>query len=68
MDWENVRQLYYSFTSEETGLMLDIIRPVYDNALRGKGGPNYKLYGKISNSLCLHIIIYIDMKNAKGKT
>ena len=67
MDSKEVRQLYYSFTSKQTGIILDIIRLVYDNALRGKGRTNSKLHGKISNSLHLHLIKYIDMKHAEGK-
>ena len=47
--------------------MLDSIRPVYDNSLRGKGGPNSKFHGKNPKSLRLHLIKYIDMKNAIGK-
>ena len=47
--------------------MVDSIRTVYDNALWGKGIPNYKLQGKIPNSLCLDLIKYIDTKHAKVK-
>ena len=46
---------------------MDIIRPVYDNALWGKGSPNSEYHGKITNSLCLHLIRYIDTKHVKGK-
>ena len=46
---------------------MDSIRPVYDNALQGKGSPDSKFYGKIPNSLCLHLIKYIDTKHAKVK-
>ena len=67
IDWKEVRQTYYSFTSEETGQTLDSIRPVCDNALRGKGSPNYKFHSKKPNSLHIHLIIYIDTKHAKGK-
>ena len=67
MDCKEVRRLYYSFTSEETGQILDIIMPVKDAALWVKGSPNYKLCGKIPNSLRMHLIKHIDTKHAKGK-
>ena len=67
MDWKEVKQIYYYFTSEETGQTLDSIRLVYDNSLQGKGIPNSKFHGKIPNSLCMHLIKYIDTKHTKGK-
>ena len=47
--------------------MLDIIRTVYDNALRGEGRPDSKLHIKTPNSLHLHLITYKDKNHAKGK-
>ena len=67
MNWKEVRRIYFSFTSEETGQTLNSFRRVYDNSLQGKGGPNSKFHVKIPNSLCLHLIKYIDTKHAKGK-
>ena len=46
---------------------MDSIIPVKDDALWVKGSPNYKLCGKIPNSLRLHLIKHIDTKHAKGK-
>ena len=46
---------------------MDIIRPVYNNALWGKGSSNSKFDGKITNILLLQLIKYIDTKHAKGK-
>ena len=65
MDLKEFRRLYYSFTYEETGRMLDIFRLVYYNALRGKGSPNYKFHGKIPNIFFLHTIKCIDTKHVK---
>ena len=45
---------------------MDGIIPIYDNALRDKGTPNSKFHGKITNSLCLNLIRYIDKNHAKG--
>ena len=45
--------------------MLDIIRPVYNNDLWGKGIPNSRFHSKIPNILFLHLIKYIDKKHAK---
>ena len=67
MDWKEVKRLYYSFTSDDTGQTLDSIRPVYDNAFWAKGRPNSKFHRKIPNILCLHIIKYIDTKQVKLK-
>ena len=44
---------------------MDSIRPVYNNAFRGKGSQNSKFHNKIPNSLRLHHINYIVMKHAK---
>ena len=67
MNLKEVGQPYYSFTYKVTGEILDSIIPVYDNSLRGKGSPNNKFNVKIPNSLCMHIIIYIDTEHLKGK-
>ena len=66
IDWKEVRRLYYYFTSKETGRTLDIIIPVYDNDLWGKGNTNSKSHGKIPNSLRLRLIKYTDTKHSKG--
>ena len=65
MDCKEIMRFYYYFTSEETGLTLNSIRPVYNNAFRGKGSQNSKFHNKIPNSLRLHHINYIVMKHAK---
>ena len=67
MDWKEVRRLYYYFTSKEMGQTLYSIRPVYNNALQGKGIPNSKFHSKIPNSLRLHLIKYIYTKHVKVK-
>ena len=67
MDRKEVRRLYYSFTSEETGQTLDIIILVYDSSLRVKFSPNSKFHHKTPHSLCLYLIKYIDTNHAKRK-
>ena len=67
MDCKEVSQIYYYFTSKETGRTLYIIILVYDNSLWGKVSPNSKFHGKIPSNLCLNIIRYMDMKHMKGK-
>ena len=45
IDWKDIRRIYYSFNSKETGLKLESTGLVYDNALWGKGSPNSKFHG-----------------------
>ena len=70
-DREKFVQTYISYSSNgleivQANLLLFYLQR-YRTNLQGKGSPNYKFHGKIPNSLCLHLIKYMDTNHMKGK-